>query len=180
MVKTASVVISENGVESGVLNADDTITVQEKPDDMVVDDLFVQFSNLTDGDIVPDSDGRILVSMSGICEFYVHQSVDEDGNVVFASSLFKSTQDDMQSALKLSVANAARRAFRIAYDAIYPPEVKERKPRESIKAKFEEASAERDVAKAQLDVIRTAASAGLMPTADDFTDAGLPVPEWIS
>jgi hypothetical protein len=181
--KEANVAMAKGAVLEVVANGvDEAAEETEQPtmDDVIADNLEVRFGDIVDGDIVPDNQGRLTVELSGTIAFYVHQGTDDDGNIVYTSDLFKSTQDELMNALRLGCTNAARRAFKSAWERIYPPEPKERKPRESMKAKYEEARSHLDVANQQLVIVAAATKSGRMPTAADFEDAGLPVPEWIS
>jgi hypothetical protein len=74
--------------------------------------------------------GVTTVTMGGDLVFEVAEHEDERGETVYRSTLFRSDQDDQKDAIAVALKNAANRAFRAAWDEIYPPEKRERARRE--------------------------------------------------
>lgn len=152
-------------------NGSDDAGADEAPEQMAdlrVDQMVVEFADIVDGKIRADNQGRIMVAMTGVIEFVVHEGKDEDGHTIYTSDLFKNTQDELQGALLLSTQNAAKLLFKRRYEALYPPEPKERKARINYKAEV-------DLLERQMAVMEQAINDfDRAPTAEEWAAAGVP------
>jgi len=158
---------------------------EETPDAKAKDIRQDTFSVMWEAD--EDDPSTIIASIAGAAEFVIHEGKDDDGLPIFTSSLFKNPKDELQDALTLAIRNVAYYAFKRVWDERYPPEEKRRMTRERQEEKIsrlttesEAAKNRAEVAEAQAQVLADAVKAKRMPTAADFAEAGVPVPEYLA
>lgn len=70
------------------------------------------------------------VSMTGRLRFTITEAVNDGGEIVMKSGLFRNDQEELKDAISVALKNAVNRAFVTRWKELFPPEVTERKARE--------------------------------------------------